>query len=694
MAVFNPKVNTGADPSYIGFSREREGDKSAAIALKGFGGLALEGIVAADEALAERAKEATQAGIEEVNTSLLGQQPSENAETLLDVPTDPEEGDSGDSIFGGETLSANVNPEVAAGGKEAQRLTAAYKAGKITPTMYWGRMSTLAKRLKAQYPGYSEAIDKTFQGTTGQLPANALANAQRKTYTAITASQNQEEKKFQTFVQQALLKGYLPIDYYQRLQAGQPYSQLEVYEHVRGKAALEFKVEQEKDRLAIASSVGNLVEEDAIGVAQNDLNTVVNGLMTDTFNQQIVNKIEEAAKKGVAVTPQEKDQLRQAFGVFRAKVEQTIEARMRKPTSNGQTYYSLLKDPGKAKAIKEQALAPIASLESLLEDENFGLLSSQLNATKALSDQANLVVTSQPYFATLDAIKKNGGGDLIDEQTLKSPTFNKMKDQAVKSIVQIMSSETAAGVPKPLVQQITEANKNPRAPKGEKALASRTLIEGHIKALTSKTTTQTAQDTAAENVFGKGNSNFLAHFPYNQRVETFGALVNPTVTKSMLEVKARKPELWANYKNWAESSFVALQKANIASVQEGFSERQNIKVEWDATSNQFKVQLTEAGAKDQEKKKRYQDSLVSGMERMLSSDVHNAVVDLNRGIKSLELILKEDGGDVSGRIMTLLSAAGLDTKKPHEQTFFSKFREAIDSVVNPPEEAPSGPASP
>ena len=705
MSIFNPNVKTGADPSYLGFSREREGNKSLATAVKGFGSLAIEGIVAADEALTERAKEATQAGIADIQNSIIGGTPAPDTaavaavdpiDAFVDETTAP--GDGGDdetSVFGGETLSQQGNPEITQGGKEAERLTSAYKAGKISPTMYWGRMMTLSKRLKAQYPGYSDQIDRTFQGSVGQVPANALATAKRKEVTSLASSQNKEEKKFQTFVQQALLKGYLPPDYYKKIEAGQPYSQMEVYEYVRGKAATEFSVNQQKDRLAIATTTGNLVEEDAIGVAQNDLNQVVTSFITDTFNADVVSKIEEAAKKGTAVTPAEKDQLRQAFGILKAKAEQTIEGRMRKPTANGHTYYSMLKDPGKAKQIKEQALAPLESLEKLLEDDNFGLLAAQVNSTKALKEQANLVVLSQPYFATVNAIKENGGGDIIMQQTLTNPAFQKIQDKAVKNVVQMMSSEQAAGIVKPLVNKLAEVKANPRATAGDKSLASRTLIQNTITALTNKKTTQVAQETAAQDAFGDGNANFLSHFSYNQRVEVYGALVNPTVTKSMLEIKARRPELWNNYKNWAESSFIALQKANVASVQEGFSERQNVKVEWDATTNQFKASVTEAGLRDQENRKKNRDSLLSGVERSLSTDVHNAVVDLNRGIKSLELILKEDGGDVSGRVLQLLQSAGLDTKKPHEQTFFSKAREAIDNALNPPtEEGNNTPMSP
>lgn len=687
MSIFNPNLNTGADPSYLGYSRETEGNKALATAVKGFGSLAIEKVVAVDEALSERAKEATKAGIAEVQAGT-GAAGAIAPVDPIEAPT-PEDveaaADSETSVFGGETNAAEVAPEIAQGGKEAERLTSAYKAGKISPTMYWGRMNTLAKRLKAQYPGYGDQIDKTFQGTVGQIPANAFAQAQRSAVTKIASEQNKEEKRFQSFVQQSLLKGYLPVDYYQRMEKGNPYTQMEVYEHVRGKAATEFKVEQEKDRLAIATSTGNLVEEDAIGVTQNDLNTTVNGLLNDTFNKDIVAKIEEAARKGKTVTPQEKDQLRQAFGVLRAKAEQTIEARMRKPTANGHTYYSMLKDPGKAKAIKEQALAPLDSLERLLEDDNFGLMAAQLNSTKAIQQQAELNVLSQPYFATVDAIKKNGGGDLVLAQTLKNPSFVKMGDDAMKSVVSSISSEQAAGILKPLAQQLKDVNKSPRATKADKSLASRTVIGNAVIALTSKNTTQVAQDTAAQDMFGQGNSNFLAHFPYNQRVEVYGSFVNPTVTKSMLEVKARRPELWANYKRWAEDSFIALQKTNISNVQEGISERSNVKVEWDATTNQFKSSLTEAGIRDQENRKANRDSLISGVERQLSTDVHNATVDLNRGIKALEDILKADGGDVSGRIMQLLQAAGLDAKRPHAKTFFGNLREAIDLAINPPE---------
>lgn len=688
MVQFNPKLGVGGDPSYIGYSKERQGDSSAAVALKGAASIFDQGIKFVDEAIEDRAKSATQEGIQEVQTSLLGDPaaaPTGTADDLVIAPGD--EGDSGDdetSVFGGETLSANT--DITQGGDQAKRLTQAYKAGKITPTMYWGRMNALAKQLKAQYPGYGEQIDRTFQGTVGQLPANAYAQAQRTQYTSIVAGQNQEEKKFQTFVNQASMKGYLPVDYYKRIEQGQPYSQLEVYEHVRAKAAENFTLEREKDRLAIANSVGNLTEEDAIGVAQNDLNATVSGILNDAVPKAAVDAIYAAVQKGTAVTPQEKDALRNSFGQLRAKALQAIEARMRAPTANGQTYYSLLKDPTKAKQIKEQAMAEFDILEGLLKDDQFGLFAAQMNAIKSQKESASLKVLEQPTFRYVEAIRQNGGGDLLAEMTLKAPQWARLADRDQKALVESLAMETAAGTPKPMTQQLTTTNRNPKASPADKKVAGRLVIENNLKALNAKSTTQTAQETAAENMFGDGNANFLSHFPYNQRVEVYGALVNPTVTKSMAEIKARKPELWAKYKNWAESSFIALQKANIANVQEGVSEAKNVKVEYDPAVNQFFVFPTEEGKRAAAARLKNQDSLLSGVDRWVSVEIENAVVDLNRGIKNLEGILKEDGGKPAERIMHLLSVAGLDTKRPHESSFFAKAREAIDKALNPPKE--------
>lgn len=694
MVEFNRGIQVGSDPSYLGYSKERSGDQTVATAIKGIGNLLIQGTVAADEIIQDNIKSDLVSGVQAIGEELGGgagpQQPTPPA-TATD--TEPAGGaadtDGTVDIFGEDKTSATTNPDIQKNVESARRLTQAYQRGKISQTAYWGKMSTLSKELKARYAGYSEIIDRQFQGVTGQIPATALANARRKEYLGYLSTINEEEKFFSNFTKSNI--AYLPPDYYERAKAGNPYTKMEVFERVHRLKSRQLEQDALKDNLAIKTSLGNLSQEEAIGAASDVANTRVNAILADTASQELINQMTSATRQaasGQVPSPEQTQALRAQFGLFKLQVEQAIEADLRRPTSDGKyTYYSLIKDPAKIKAIKEQAIAPVDNLAKLLEDKDYGLFASALNYSKAAEANTKSTMLKDPYWRYIGAAKELGGTEVLGEMVWR-PEYEKFKNNAVKAGLDMMAGKTVAGVPDPLVNQMQTVNREFKADKEEVKLANRGLIAKEITALVSPNASQTSMSTAAENMFGEGNSNFLLHFEPKRQQELYDRMVAPNVTVAMQKVRETKPQLWDKYREWAKSSFVALQSANASTVQEGFTEREEIKLEWDAKANQFTWTQTAVGAQRERQRAEGTESFISGVEGAFTQDVTTAVRNINRQIKLLEGVLKVDGSDVSKEILTLLSAMNINTLTPKQHTLFQKLRRTLDEAVNPPEEGP------
>lgn len=692
MADFNPRFKAANDPSYIGYSKEGSGKTSLAGLVKDIGSTGILTVNTLDEINQDEIKAQIKAGSTDALAGTTTAAPG-----AADVPTDTvDEGvaetTSTDTIFGEEKTSASV-PEIAQGAKRAEKLTSALKAGKISNTAYWGQMAALSKQLKARYSGYEDVIDKQFQGVTGQIPANALAETKRTEYLKGVATAASDEKQFNSFIKSNIQ--YLPADYFDRVKAGKPYSQLDTYSYVHKVRSQEHELNYRKDKIAAAHAEGNLQEETAVGEAQNTLNTRADAILGETATVELIDGIRAAQAKGNLVTPQDKEKIRVGYGQLSLKMEQALEDELRKPTSDGkETFYSLIRDPGKVKAIREQAMSRLNFVKQLVEDDHYGVLGSTLNNVKAMQDDAtNRLLKEDDYFALADAIVKNGGGPLITEH-FADPAFKAFRDRGGAALGRVMTGQAvdqmnmakvAAGKPEPVVEAIKKVWAQPTVPMEEKKAQARGAIEANIRGLVSPNATTVSSATAAENLYGKANSNFLAHFPAAQQNEMYAKLVSEPVTDKMAEVRATRPDLWDRYRDWAKGSFLALQRTNAATIQEGVSQRENIDIEYDSSTNQFKTKLTEKGKEEQRKQLQGTDTFLSGFEEAFTGDTDRAVTNLNKQIKILEKVLKVDGKDVSQEIATLLGVMDINTMTGKQQTFFQRVRQAIDTELNPPE---------
>lgn len=182
MSVFNPQVAPTQDPNYMGYARVVEApspDVSSKIALE-TAGAGLEGAVGVvDSAIKKGIQNKAYSLIDPERDRMTTALETVKAQTATSEIAAPVLTASGGATVGKSLLDANasMDTEVPTGVENGldriDQLKQAQKAAKINDTQYSGNVLSIAKQLRAQYPGYREYIDEQVSKISGLPVANA-----------------------------------------------------------------------------------------------------------------------------------------------------------------------------------------------------------------------------------------------------------------------------------------------------------------------------------------------------------------------------------------------------------------------------------------------------------------------------------------------------------------------------------------
>src|ERR1700747_1189942 len=184
MADFNPQVAPANDPNYLRYSKAIEpspviADTSKGTAMRAIAGAASSALDVADNFMKNQATNAARTGaeaIQDIYTQALKTAP----ENVGNVIPSPVQTGSGVKVGGSSLFDSNASmdvPDGIAGGVDrVNALTAARNGGKINDTYYTAQLTSLAKNLRSQYPGYRDYIDQEIAHVTGMNPAKEYIN--------------------------------------------------------------------------------------------------------------------------------------------------------------------------------------------------------------------------------------------------------------------------------------------------------------------------------------------------------------------------------------------------------------------------------------------------------------------------------------------------------------------------------------
>ena len=182
MAIFNPQGPEANDPNYLRYSKPTEApspDKSKQIALETIGNAASGAIGVADKFMQNTATDEARTGaesIQDIYTQVLkNQAPSDIIPAPVQTPSGASVGApmklSGSPSLMDSNASADMPDGVQAGVDRINTVNSAWNAGKLNDTYYTAQLTSLAKNLRAKYPGYRDYIDQEISHVTGMNPA-------------------------------------------------------------------------------------------------------------------------------------------------------------------------------------------------------------------------------------------------------------------------------------------------------------------------------------------------------------------------------------------------------------------------------------------------------------------------------------------------------------------------------------------
>ena len=183
MSVFNPPVPGTSDPNYLGLSKsisQPQSDQSTEYLLKGIGDNLNLGIKAADLVVKKTIDENLYSQIDEARdtyTSKLWEvrdsKPNARPDIVGGTAIDGMEFSGQSRKSAGETPQGELPMPLQNLDTVVNNLQGGLAAGKISNVYYHSRLNTIAKDMRAQYPGYREYIDEKISSITGVNPANA-----------------------------------------------------------------------------------------------------------------------------------------------------------------------------------------------------------------------------------------------------------------------------------------------------------------------------------------------------------------------------------------------------------------------------------------------------------------------------------------------------------------------------------------
>src|SRR6266566_1990835 len=176
MATFAPQLNDVPVPDWTRISHpttQPEADKSKGLTLSAVG----EGITGvtnlAETATEDYLKEKVRAGVDTLRDSTtLAYENVRNAQKTGEAPDPRAAATAG---FTGKLASdtPDIPENLQAGLDKATTLALAKSQGKANDTLYTGALNSMAKQLRAQYPGHIDFIDEQISKISGVHPANA-----------------------------------------------------------------------------------------------------------------------------------------------------------------------------------------------------------------------------------------------------------------------------------------------------------------------------------------------------------------------------------------------------------------------------------------------------------------------------------------------------------------------------------------
>ena len=125
----------------------------------------------------------------------------------------------------------------------------------------------------------------------------------------------------------------------------------------------------------------------------------------------------------------------------------------------------------------------------------------------------------------------------------------------------------------------------------DKPAVVRNLFEKSVKALSDPNVPPHVVETAAQNVFSPQGRDWLNQLVPHEQAKVYQMFTAPQVTARMKQIGEQYPQVWAQYKAWAEYNIKANIRSAAASLNEAY-DTEGFKVQYDPATRKFSLDFT------------------------------------------------------------------------------------------------------
>lgn len=690
MAIFNPAVPQTQDPNFMGYSKAIDApapNTSVGQLIKSVGEGITGAVNIADEWVKKNIDTDVKAKVDterDIYTANLEATRATQQKGLIPNP----------NPYTQDLLAFNGDPQDVPGGLQSgldrvDQLGTAKAAGgsKINDTLYTANLNSVAKNLRAQYPGYRDYIDQRISAVSGMDPANAYYKnlMQDINYSANKTDSLQKHTENLIYSNINLPGAPQILQTYQAAKAQGKDISIEVASWVNQYKGAEYGEEAAKrKREADKGNVEDLkttYTQDFTKVAgsraQAGIDTIQIGLGTQT-TQGVVDFMATAAKPGITIDPVLLQQAATGIGATKTQVALDLYKKAKALDGSGRSFESVMGSQAIQQEVENQTKPYDIALKAI-QDKEFGTATMALRQATAVKNGAvrdlltdKTVGKQMKKIAAFQDIAPNYS-EIGQRALLQAGVAEDIKSYFVEKGLDAMSGGIDPLKQPSLAADLADAN--------DKKIAGSTGVRNELVRLPLRMTDPDAPDAVkiklARYAFDpQYNFDALSNIkmdytdprtnrPVAGKYAAYGILTSPAITDTMAKLRSSSPEgekAWQDYKTWSERSFGQLFREDVQSLnkiqKDAANSKNPIHVSWD--SDNLRWGLVDGQGK--EVRGGAYGMALPGMSQD-QNFVNQATVMINRlnsGLSNLSQVQKKEGGDTNAYMLRTLQTVGLD----------------------------------
>lgn len=536
-------------------------------------------------------------------------------------------------------------------------LESAKGSGKISGSYYQSQLLSLAKNLRAQYPGFREEIDQAFTKVTGSNPANAYIRSLVSDINRAATSGSSERNRALTYIQNHS-KYPGAYELYQGVASGK----VDPSATVKWSAPYEQQDYQLTVRDALHKDTANTL--DTRKRIAGDNVDYASGVVVNRAVDQIMmkmglnsgddlNRLVSMAQTG-AITENEW----RGYGQMVATVRAQLAIKMQQDAdAHGYT-----RDVGGKAALNTRindSLKPLDNIIDRVYHHDFGgiydtkmFLASQNDETKKkLLDDPKL----GPYLQVAQAVKDIGGEQNLQKFNLETIKGNFADD--FKSYFSSMQKNMASqynmrttGVPYTFNDTIDHLKKN----KVSDAKFNRAVL-GEVSKITDTSIPEAVRENYALAAFSPGNRGMISRLEADgydskgRQVQGQQAVaqkfMSDGMTAAMYELGKKNPAIWSQYVTWHKETLtnelIPQEIQTLAKVDQPYSN-----VAWD--SKNHRLDYSFVPPKDSVNTPSRGDKLIEASVNKINSNIYNFLALAKRTGEDPDALILKTISDSAG----------------------------------------------